>query len=639
MEAVAGAHHRFDRFFFYCYRYYPSYHGLPRVRDRAILVPTAEEDPAIGLDIFKPFFRSPRGIVYLTPEEQALVEDASGNREVPSVVIGSGLNMADPPSGLDFRVRHGLKHPFLLYVGRVDKNKGCITLLAYFRKFLEETGADVDLVLAGKAVIPVPDHPRIRHLGFVSEEEKVAALRQCRLLVMPSPYESLSIVTLEAWKLGVPVLANARCRVLMGQCLRSNGGLFYHGYAEFAEGLKILLEQPEVGQRLGRAGAGLRGRRVFLGARGGQGGRPAGANGRRVSALLLGLALAAQEPSGVDAATASRFAALALSCVHKEYPNKIAHVLQGDADVKPPRELTPAFYGCYDWHSAVHGVWLLTRLARLYPTQPLAREARQALAQSLTPQNISREVSYLDGPGRASFERPYGLAWLLQLAAELRSWPDADARAWSAALEPLERAAVRRLAEWLPKLRYPIRVGEHDQTAFAFGLVWDWARVAKDTAMTTLLESRIRDFYLADRGCPLTYEPSGQDFLSPCLAEADLVRRVLPPERFAAWLTDFLPGIPRVGETTWLPPGEVTDRADPKLAHLDGLNLSRAWMLEGIVRGLPPKDPRRASLAAAARAHRDAALPAVTGQHYEGGHWLGTFAVYLVTAAGGGLHE
>ena len=195
---------------------------------------------------------------------------------------------------------------------------------------------------------------------------------------------------------------------------------------------------------------------------------------------------------------------------------------------------------------------------------------------------------------------------------------------------------MRRLAEWLPKLRYPIRIGEHDQTAFAFGLVWDWAHAAKDTAMTSLLESRIRDFYLDDSACPLSYEPSGQDFLSPCLAEADLLRRVLPADRFAAWLSAFLPGIPKDGSASWLRPAEVTDRADPKLAHLDGLNLSRAWMLEGIARGLPAKDPRRASLASAARAHRDAALPAVTGEHYEGGHWLGTFAVYLVTAEGAG---
>jgi glycosyltransferase involved in cell wall biosynthesis len=254
VDAVAAAHHRFDRFFFYCYRYYQSYHGLPRVRDRALLVPTAEEDPAIGLSIFKPFFRLPRGIVYLTPEEQSLVEDASGNQDVPSVVIGSGLNMATAPADLDFRARYGLNRPFLLYVGRIDKNKGCVTLLAYWKKFQEETGANLDLVLAGKAVIPVPAHPNVRHLGFITEEEKVAALGQCRLLVMPSPFESLSIISLEAWKLGVPVLANARCRVLMGQCLRSNGGLFYHGYAEFAEGLKLLLDRPEIGRRLGRQG-------------------------------------------------------------------------------------------------------------------------------------------------------------------------------------------------------------------------------------------------------------------------------------------------------------------------------------------------------------------------------------------------
>jgi glycosyltransferase involved in cell wall biosynthesis len=254
VKGVAGAHTRFDFFLFYCYRYYQSYYGLPAVRERAILVPTAEEDPAIHLQIFKPFFRLPRGIVYLTPEEQALVEDAADNRGVPSVVIGSGLNLPEPDPALDFRARHRLPRPFLLYVGRIDKNKGCITLFAYFQKFLEETGEDVDLVLAGTSVIPVPDHPHIRHVGFITEEEKVAALRECRLLLVPSPYESLSVITLEAWKLGTPVLANARCRVLMGQCLRSGGGLFYQGYAEFAEALKLMLSRPEVGRTLGAQG-------------------------------------------------------------------------------------------------------------------------------------------------------------------------------------------------------------------------------------------------------------------------------------------------------------------------------------------------------------------------------------------------
>jgi len=254
VKAVTAARDRFDFFFFYCYRYYQTWAGLPAVSDRAILVPTAEEDPAIHLGIFKPFFRSPRGIVYLTPEEQALVEEAGDNRAVPSVVIGSGLDLPDPCASLDFRKKHGLVRPLILYVGRIDKNKGCITLFAYFKKFLEETGFDVDLVLAGKAVVEVPDHPRIRHLGFITEEEKVAALRECELLVMPSPYESLSVITLEAWKLGRPVLANARCRVLAGQCLRSNGGLFYHGYAEFAESLKLLLGRPSVRETLGAQG-------------------------------------------------------------------------------------------------------------------------------------------------------------------------------------------------------------------------------------------------------------------------------------------------------------------------------------------------------------------------------------------------
>jgi glycosyltransferase involved in cell wall biosynthesis len=192
--------------------------------------------------------------VYLTPEEQALVEDASGTREVPSVVIGSGIDLPPVDRALDFRARHGLERPFVLYVGRIDRNKGAVTLFAYFQDFLKETGVEVDLVLAGRAVVPIPDHPRIRHVGFITEEEKVAALRQCRLLVIPSPYESLSVITLEAWKLGVPVLANARCKVLMGQCLRSNGGLIFHDYAEFAEGLRLILAEPGLAEALGRQG-------------------------------------------------------------------------------------------------------------------------------------------------------------------------------------------------------------------------------------------------------------------------------------------------------------------------------------------------------------------------------------------------
>jgi hypothetical protein len=350
--------------------------------------------------------------------------------------------------------------------------------------------------------------------------------------------------------------------------------------------------------------------------------------------LAAGLAGPVATAGPVDPALAERFAGLALACVHKEYPNKLSHVLNGDADVRPPRDLTPAFFGCYDWHSAVHGHWLLARLARLAPDSAWAGPARAALARSLSPANVAAEVSYLDGKGRASFERPYGLAWLLQLAAELREWDSAEPRAWALALAPLERTAAAKLSEWLPKLTRPIRVGEHSQTAFAFGLVLDWARVAGAKEVLGLVASRAREFYLEDRDCPLRYEPSGEDFLSPCIAEADLMRRLLPPTEFARWLDGFLPGLPRRGSVSWLEPAIVTDPSDPKLAHLDGLNLSRAWMLDGIITGLAPTDARRASLQAAAHRHRAAGLAAVTGEHYEGGHWLGSFAVYLATARG-----
>lgn len=337
---------------------------------------------------------------------------------------------------------------------------------------------------------------------------------------------------------------------------------------------------------------------------------------------------------GLDPQVAARFARLALACVHQEYPNKIAHVLQGDADARVPRELTPAFYGCYDWHSSVHGHWLLARLARLLPEAPFAAEARRALARSLTAENLAAEVRYLEGKGRVSFERPYGLAWLLQLAAELREWQAPEARAWAEAVAPLERVAAARLREWLPKLTNPVRIGEHSQTAFGLGLVLDWARAARDAEMEALVVARSRDFFAPDRDCPLDYEPSGEDFLSPCLGEADLMRRVLAPPELARWLDGFLPKLPRDGRGDWLAPGFVTDPTDPKLAHLDGLNLSRAWMLEGIASGLPAGDSRIAGLRAAAAVHRGKGLAAVTGEHYEGGHWLGTFAVYLVSGRG-----
>jgi hypothetical protein len=337
---------------------------------------------------------------------------------------------------------------------------------------------------------------------------------------------------------------------------------------------------------------------------------------------------------GVDEKAAARFADLALACLGREYPNRIAHTLESDADAKPPRLLTPVFFGCYDWHSSVHAHWLLARLARKFPSALFAEKARAALRASFTPGKVAGEVAYLSAPGRATFERPYGLAWLLQLCAELRGWDDAEAKAWSMALEPLERVAARRLTDWIPKLAYPIREGEHAQTAFAFGLVLDWARAAGDDVAESVLVARIRDFYVKDHACPIAYEPSGQDFLSPCLAEADLMRRILAPSAFADWLSRLLPGIPSDGGSAWLPVAAVTDPSDGKLAHLDGLNLSRAWMLDGIASGLPPGDARLPALRAALDAHAAAGLAAVTGAHYEGSHWLGTFAAYLSTRRG-----
>ena len=344
--------------------------------------------------------------------------------------------------------------------------------------------------------------------------------------------------------------------------------------------------------------------------------------------LTLGIALSAGlMATDFDQAQAARFARLALDCVHKEYPNKIAHSLNSDADVKPPRELTPAFYGCYDWHSSVHGHWLLVGLARLFPQAPFTAEARAALSRSLTPANLAQEVKYLNTEGRASFERPYGLAWLLQLAAELKEWNDPQAKEWSSALAPLEDAVVTRVSTWLPKMDHPIRVGEHANTAFSLGLMLDYARIAGRAEFGKLLEGRVRAYYLGDTACPLAYEPSGEDFLSPCLAEADAVRRVLAPDAFAKWLSGFLP---RVN----LQPTRVPDVTDGKLYHLAGLNLSRAWMLEGMVSALPASDARRRPFTALAGSLREAGLASIKSEHYEGGHWLGSFAVYLVSGRG-----
>jgi hypothetical protein len=344
--------------------------------------------------------------------------------------------------------------------------------------------------------------------------------------------------------------------------------------------------------------------------------------------------------SSIGPADLEPFVRLALDCVRRPYPYHMVHVVNSDADVRPPRELNPAFYGCFDWHSAVHGHWTLVRAIHLFPGAPWANEARGVLRQNLTEANLKTEADYFGAAGHEGFERPYGLAWLLQLAAELREMremrDDPDARGWSRSLEPLESIAVKRFGSWLPKLSQPIRAGEHSQTAFAMGLALDWARSRHDATFESLLVARATDFYAADTDAPLRYEPSGHDFLSPAIAEADLMRRVLSRDEFAPWLYGFLPRVATDGSTGWLAPVRSSDPADGKLSHLDGLNLSRAWMLEGIASALDESDARRASLIATADVHARAGLEAIQAAHYAGAHWLGSFAVYLLTHRGVG---
>jgi hypothetical protein len=334
-----------------------------------------------------------------------------------------------------------------------------------------------------------------------------------------------------------------------------------------------------------------------------------------------------------DPAFLERMARIALANLDREYPNHIQHLMDGDVDAAPPRELHPVFCGAYDWHSAVHNYWLLVRLLRLMPEASFAPEAREFIARRLNPADVAQECSYFDDARRASWERPYGLAWLLQLAAELREWRAPEARRWHTALAPLEEVARQRFSLWLPKLFYPIRSGEHSQTAFALGLVHDWARAAGDPALSELVWAKGLEFHRFDVQGPLAYEPSGQDFLSPVLAEADLLRRLLPTQEFVHWLSAFLPQLPRDG-SRWLEPAVSRDPSDPKLAHLDGLNLSRAWMLRGIVASLPTDDARHAALQGAADEHAKVGLAAIREETYAGSHWLPSFAVYLLTGRG-----
>ena len=336
-------------------------------------------------------------------------------------------------------------------------------------------------------------------------------------------------------------------------------------------------------------------------------------------------------PLTLTAKSASHFARLALRCVHKEFPNKLDHVINGPEDVRSPKELHPSFYGCFDWHSCVHGHWLLVRVLKQFPDLPEAGKIRAVLDEDLAPEKIAQELAYLHQPNRKSFERTYGWAWLLKLAEELHTWDDPDARRWSANLWPLAEAFAQRFLDFLPRQTYPIRRGVHANTAFGLVFALDYARAVGNRKLEKLIVQRSRDYFLADRACPASWEPGGDDFLSPCLEEADLMRRVLPQKEFADWFHAFLPGASEGKPASLFEPAEVSDRSDPKIVHLDGLNLSRAWCMKGIAASLPEGDPARKALLQSAERHARATLPYIASGNYEGEHWLASFAVYMLS--------
>ncbi len=324
---------------------------------------------------------------------------------------------------------------------------------------------------------------------------------------------------------------------------------------------------------------------------------------------------------------AERLAALPLKCLNNEYPNRLGQTLSGPQDLKPPHVLHPAFYGCFDWHSAVHGHWSLVSLLRQFPRFKAAEQAKDQLLRHLSAENIKEESNYFIQKQNKLFERTYGWAWLLKLSEELHRWQDPDARIMEENLRPLTQIIVRNYLEFLPKLRYPIRVGEHPNTAFGMSFAWDYAETLNDTALLSVIGRRARDFYWADRDCPIGWEPGGSDFLSPCLEEAALMKRILPIDSFSHWIHWFLPTL--ASPHFKLSPGVVSDRSDGKLVHLDGVNFSRAWCLFKISEGLPEFQ----HLNHVAYEHIANSLPNIVDEHYEGGHWLGSFAIYALNAA------
>ncbi len=325
---------------------------------------------------------------------------------------------------------------------------------------------------------------------------------------------------------------------------------------------------------------------------------------------------------------ASRLAALPLACMLTDYPNKLGQTLGSPADMGEPQLLHPAFYGCFDWHSAVHAHWSLVKLLKTFPELEEASEIRKKLKENISAANILSEVEYFKRSNETSYERTYGWAWLLKLVEELHTWNDPLAHELEQNLIPLTELIVERYLAFLPKLVYPIRVGEHSNTAFGLAFAWDYASTIGEESLLALVESRARDFYLGDIACPMTWEPSGYDFLSPCLEEIDLMRRVLDEDEFHSWMDGFAPQLQQAEYA--LEVGKVSDRSDGKLVHLDGLNFSRAWVLYGLV----SQYPEYKHLLQIADEHVAYSLPNLVGDSYEGGHWLGTFALYAIQNQG-----
>lgn len=323
---------------------------------------------------------------------------------------------------------------------------------------------------------------------------------------------------------------------------------------------------------------------------------------------------------------------MALAGLHREYPNKPGDVLRSAQDVKTPRLLHPVFYGHFDWHSSVHGHWTLVRSLRLFPQQEKAEEIRKALEKSFTRENLQAEADYFSISDNASFERMYGWAWALRLAMELRSRDDVDGKRWSEYYAPLEQKIVSLSLAYLPKLDWPVRCGFHPESSFAMSQLLDYARFVKNTDLEKLVVQTARKFYQSDRDYPVRYEPSGNDFFSPCLNVADLMRRVLTAQEFSLWLDSYLPGLAKKDAGNLLKPVVVSDPKDGHLIHLAGLNLSRCWTMKGIASALPDADPRRVVLLASAAEHFQAGMVYVDSGNYEGDHWLGSFAVYALAS-------